>query len=180
MFSVSLGEYEAYCQGDDLPDMMLENYHRRAELAEHFDQSGTGGTSRCFVAVRRRGAGWPFLVVTQRYSPSGIGFAPGLMLAPETHRLFIGAGCRLLAYDLSRPARLWEDVADTAFWFWSRYGDVVLMAAELELAAWDIQGGKLWSRFVEPPWEYRVEGRVVVLDVMGAVSRVDLLGGQPV
>jgi L-alanine-DL-glutamate epimerase-like enolase superfamily enzyme len=94
--------------------------------------------------------------------------------------LFIGAGCRLLAYDLSRPARLWEDVADTGFWSWSRYDEVVLMAAELEIAAWDIRGSKLWSRFVEPPWEYRVDGRVVVLDVMGTISRLDLWGGQPV
>ncbi len=180
MFSVSLGEYEADCQGDSLPDLMLATYRGRAALAEHFERPEVEDGSRCFIALRRRGAAWPYLVVTQRYSPAGYGFAPGLLLVPEAHRLFIGAGCRLLAYDLSRPARLWEDIADTGFWFWSRYDEVVLMAAELELAAWDIQGRKLWSRFVEPPWEYRIEGRVVVLDVMGTVSRLDLWGGQPV
>ena len=180
MFSISLGEYEAYCQGDGLPEMMLEDYRRRAAFAEHFEEPKAEDASRCFVAVRRRGAGWPHLVVTQRYSPAACGFVPGLLLVSEAHRLFIGAGCRLLAYDLSRPARLWEDVADTGFWSWSRYDEVVLMAAELEIAAWDIRGSKLWSRFVEPPWEYRVDGRVVVLDVMGTISRLDLWGGQPV
>jgi hypothetical protein len=52
------------------------------------------------------------------------------------------------------------------------------MAAELELAAWDLRGRKLWSRFVEPPWEYRIEGEVIILDVMGAVSRFDLRTGE--
>ena len=52
------------------------------------------------------------------------------------------------------------------------------MAAELELAAWDIEGNKLWSRFVEPPWEYKVAGEVIRLDVMGAVSEVRLRDGR--
>lgn len=41
------------------------------------------------------------------------------------------------------------------------------MAAELELAAWTIQGEKLWSTFVEPPWDHEVRDDVVYLDVMG-------------
>jgi hypothetical protein len=45
------------------------------------------------------------------------------------------------------------------------------MAAELELAAWGTGGDKLWSRFVEPPWEFGVEGEVVAVNVMGSVSR---------
>jgi hypothetical protein len=149
------------------------------KLAEEFDAADADGTSRCFVAVGRRGRGWPFLVVTQRHSPAGVGFYPGLLLASEAQRLFIGAGSRLLAFDLSKPARLWEDCAAVGFWSWSEYGGVVLMAAELELAAWDIRGVKLWSRFVEPPSEYRIEGQVIMLDVMGAVSRLDLLSGRP-
>jgi len=94
--------------------------------------------------------------------------------------LFIGAGRRLLAYDLSAPSRLWEDEADTGFWFWSRYGRFVLMAAELELAAWDVNGRKLWSRFVEPPWTYQVEGSSVVVKVEGwQITRVSLAEEQP-
>jgi hypothetical protein len=104
-----------------------------------------------------------FLVVSQRNAPGAeSGFYPGLVVVPETHRLFLGAGWRLLAYDLSGPARLWADET-RGFWSWSRYGEVVIMA------------GRLWSRAVEPPWTYRVEGRVVVVDMMGRVSRFDLL-----
>ena len=75
--------------------------------------------------------------------------------------------------------RLWEDEVSFGFWFWARHGDVVLMGAELELAAWDIHGRKLWLRNVEPPWDYRVDGQVVVLDVMGMMSRLDLHTGNP-
>ena len=49
--------------------------------------------------------------------------------------IVIAACRRLLAYELARPARLWEDEADCGFWSWTRRGRVVLMSAELELAA---------------------------------------------
>jgi hypothetical protein len=97
---------------------------------------------------------------------------------PETQLLFVGAGARLLAYDLAGPRRLWEDVADVGFWHWSVHNDAVLMAAELELAAWDRGSTKLWSRFVEPPWSYSVEGARVQLDVMGALSAFGIVEGR--
>lgn len=90
--------------------------------------------------------------------------------------LFIGAGRRLLAYDLKLPARLWEDAADMGFCSWSVYPDPVLIAAELELAAWDRGGRKLWSRFVEPPWTFRVVDDKVHIDVVGKRTEVSLLG----
>jgi L-alanine-DL-glutamate epimerase-like enolase superfamily enzyme len=159
---------------------MLAEYQKRAALAELFDLEESGGSSVCFCAVRGRESGWPFLVVVQRYSPAGCGFHPGILLVPETDRLFVGAGQRLLMYDLRQPARLWEDGADTGFWFWSQYDDVVLMAAELELAAWDMLGRKLWTRFVEPPWQYRVDRQIVLLDVMGTISRISIQDGNVV
>jgi hypothetical protein len=176
MFRVSVGEYEVCCQADGLPAMLFE-YQQRAVLSDDLGVAGEGGSSVCFVSVGRDQQ-WPTLVVTQRYAPSGCGFIPGVLLVPETHRLFIGAGRRLLAYDLSRPARLWEDETDCGFWSWSRHGLIVLMAAELELAAWDVSGRKLWSRFVEPPWEFSVASGVITVDVMGIVSRVYLDSGQ--
>jgi hypothetical protein len=72
----------------------------------------------------------------------GLDFAQGLEVAfiAAASRFFIGAGRRLLAYDLKRAARLWEDVAGVGFVHWSVYPDAVLMSAELELAAWDRLG----------------------------------------
>jgi hypothetical protein len=176
MFRVSVGDYEVCCQAGGLPDMLSE-YQQRAAMAEDFGVADEAGSLVCFVSVGRVQQ-WPSLVVVQRYAPSGCGFDPGVLLVPETHRLFIGAGRRLLGYDLSRPVRLWEDEADCGFWSWSRHGAVVLMAAELELAAWDLSGRKLWSRFVEPPWEFSIAGDVVAVDVMGVVSRIHLGTGQ--
>ncbi len=178
MFRVSVGEYEICCQADGLP-VILSEYQQRAALSEDFGVADKAGSSVCFVGVGRNGQ-WPSLVVVQRYAPAGGGFFPGVLLVPETDQLFIGAGRRLLGYDLSRPARLWEDETDCGFWSWSRHGPVVLMAAELELAAWDLTGRKLWSRYVEPPWEFSVAGEVVAMDVMGVVSRIHLLSGRDI
>jgi hypothetical protein len=54
--------------------------------------------------------------------------------------------------------RLWEDRADFGFHSWQCYDDMIVMSAELELAAWDTQGRKHWTTFVEPPWEHSVDG----------------------
>ena len=44
------------------------------------------------------------------------------------------------------------------------------MLAELEFAAWDFKGNRMWSTFVEPPWVYDVKGERIELDVMGERS----------
>ena len=100
-------------------------------------------------------------------------------MVPETEVLFIGAGERILAYELDPPKRLWEDKADTGFLGWERYGNVILLAAELEFAAWTSNGRKLWTTFVEPPWDYQVTGELVELDVMGSQSSFPLRTGPP-
>src|SRR5262249_43069891 len=106
MITVSFGNYEAYCQADGMPSPeVLAEFEQRAALTERLGMEFRGADGFC--AVRRRGNEWPFLVVTQPYAPAGeSGFHLGLVVVPETHRLFLGAGCRLLAYDLSAPARL--------------------------------------------------------------------------
>jgi hypothetical protein len=178
MFSVSLGQYEVRCQ-TGLPDF-LGSYIEHAMLAEQIELQATEGTS-CFLSLSRRGDPWPFLVVAQRYKPPH-GFFPGTLIVPESNRLFLGAGERLLCYDLAKPARLWEDFTDCGFWIWSRWGDVVLMGAETELAAWSVDGQKLWTRFVDPPWTYRVAGNVIEVDceLCEPVSRrMNLLTGEP-
>jgi hypothetical protein len=177
MFRVAIGEYEVCCQADGLPNMLTE-YQRHASLAEDFGLADDSGSADCFVSVGRV-LEWPTLVVTQRYAPSGSGFIPGALVVPEERMLFIGAGRRLLAYDLLGPARLWEDQAECGFWSWSRHGSTVFMAAELELAAWDVSGRKLWSRFVEPPWHFSVADETVTVDVMGSLSNVHVRTGKP-
>ena len=174
MFDVTLGEYTLHCLPEGLPDLYVD-YVRHAALAEDFNIRSSEGAN-CFLAVKRRNA-WPFLVVAQRYEPAGGGFYPGTILIPETNLLFIGAGTRLLAYDLIGIKRVWEDVADIGFWGWARHGNQVVMSAELELAAWDIRGKKLWTTFVEPPWDYSVTNDVVNLDVMGKQSSFPLETG---
>ena len=149
---------------------------QHAELIEEFDLQRSDGDF-CYL-VAGRSIDHPILALTQRHDPTEYtGFSPGALVVPETDVLFVGAGERLLAYDLAHPARLWEDVADVGFWRWARYGDVVIMSAELELAAWDLEGTKLWTTFVEPPWSYEVTEDVVELDIMGVESEFSLHRG---
>jgi hypothetical protein len=173
-FSVAVGEYILGCTPDGISSL-FKDLQRQAQLVERFDINGRGpdGSGLCCVTVSRSDESWPFLVVAQDFHPSSGGFEPGLLLNPSTNLLFIGAGERLLAYDLVTPRRLWEDATNGGFWCWAQHGNVVLMLAELELAAWNTHGEKLWTTFVEPPWDYTVEADTVRLDVMGlsAVSR---------
>jgi hypothetical protein len=168
-----VGAYEIGCVPAGLPSL-FDAYVERASLV---DQFAVGEPGLCCVTVRRAAEPWPFLVVAQSLSPAGAGFEPGILLALESGVLFVGAGERLLAYDLGRPRRLWIDSAEVGFWGWAQHRDVVVMSAELELAAWTTAGEKLWTTFVEPPWEYRVEGEVVNLDVMGSVRRFSIRTG---
>src|SRR4051812_15741233 len=174
MFRVAIGEYSLLVHRGPLPGMYGE-YRRHAALAEEFGLDSAEGEAR-FVAVATA-HDWPSLVVAQRFEPCVAGFDPGVLLVPETGVLFVGAGTRLLAYRLDGPERLWEDQADVGFWRWAQHGAYVLMSAELELAAWDTRGRKLWTTFVEPPWQYRVEGDQVRLDVMGRLSSFPLASG---
>lgn len=174
MISFTVGEYKILCSPSG-PATIHAAYREHAVVLDEFDMEELEGET-CFVSVQKQN-NFPFLVVAQRYSPAQPGFDPGIALIPETHILFIGAGTRLLAYQLDTPRRLWEDTCDTGFWFWTRHGDYVVMSAELELAAWDIKGQKLWSTFVEPPWNYTVVNDDVQLDVMGQKTSFPLSTG---
>jgi hypothetical protein len=155
---------------------MADEYSKRASLNQHFESDDDHAES-CFLAVAHIGSDWPFLTVTQRFSPAGCGFEPGAIIVPETNRLFIGAGTRVLAYGLDPATRLWEDMTDAGFWGWARHGNTIVMSAELELAAWNLYGKKLWSTFVEPPWNYDVTNDTVDLDIMGVKSSFNLKSG---
>ncbi len=102
---------------------------------------------------------------------------PGVLLDPETGCLFLGRQERLVADDLHAVQRLWVDHTESGFWGRSRHGDVVFLAAELELAAWDGQGRKLWATFVEPPWHDTVADRVVHVTVLDVGASFPLTTG---
>jgi hypothetical protein len=104
-------------------------------------------------------------------------FHPGFLVVPETSILFIGAGERLLGYNVERRERVFEHHTDCGFWGWTRQEDYVLMAAELEFGVWRKTGEKLWSAFVEPPWSFNVSGENVELDIMGQLKTFRLETG---
>ena len=122
MFNISTGKYKLRLVSDGLPDL-YHDYIKRAALVEEFDIRNSEGKN-CFLSVGY-GTDWPFLVVSQRYSPAGHGFNPGVLIVDETDILFIGAGERLLAYNLKKPERLWEDAADIGFWDWTKHENFV-------------------------------------------------------
>jgi hypothetical protein len=173
-FRVAVGKCSLLVHRGPLPGV-YGGYRHRAALAEEFALDSPDGEA-CLVAVAT-GDEWPSLVVAQRFEPCAGGFDPGVLLIPETGVLFVGAGTRLLAYNLDGPERLWEDTAEVGFLGWAQHGDVVLMSAELELAAWDVHGRKPRTVFVEPPWGYRIEHEQVRLDEMGRASSFPVRDG---
>ncbi len=169
MFKIDTEKYSLIVHAPGLPDLFT-SYVKHATLVDQIELKRDEGTA-AFLAVGKPND-WPFLVVAQRCIPGeNSGFHPGALIVPETDTLFIGAGERILAYNLKEPSRLWEDSAEIGFWAWDRYRDFILMSAELEFAAWDIQANKLWTTFVEPPWSYTIEDRIVHLEVMGNASQ---------
>ncbi len=175
MYTVTIGPY-TIALGTTEPPSHYAEFWQAASLVEEFDLRHTEGDF-CYL-VAGHDLCQPVLILAQRYEPtSDFGSSPGILFVPETELLFVGAGTRLLAYDLAKPARLWEDEADLGFWSWARYSDTILMSAELELAAWNTKGDKLWSMVVEPPWSYDIADDTVTIDVMGTKTKFPLEDG---
>ncbi len=144
-------------------------YAEHALLAERFDLKTNEGILHCVTVSstkhNAREHGKHLLVVAQDRGPEyEFGFEAGVMIVPETARLFIGVGERLLAYDLQSPTRIWEDSAHSTFWSWGRHEDYAWMAAELEFAVWMLDGTKLWSTPTSPPWTPAFSEGLVTLD----------------
>jgi hypothetical protein len=173
MFSLTVDQYTLSCDPSGLPNL-YEEYAARAVLVEEFGLGDSGGSTCCLTVSL--GIGWPFFVLAQRYESASV-FHPGALLVPESGLLFVGAGERLLAYVLDPPSRLWMERIEFGFLGWARHGEIIIMSAELELAAWDIRGRKLWSTYVEPPWTYTVEGELLQLDVMGELTSFPIATG---
>lgn len=162
--------WSAYCANAELVD---------EQSAADVMEPGGSDHALLVAGIRHVDREWPGLVLSLAYTPSRGGFAPGILVVPESNVAFVGAGTTLRAYRISpKVERLWRDESDMGFWSWRQHGSTVVMSAELELAAWDIDGTKLWSRFVEPPWSYSVEGQLLSLDVMGTITTFDLRSGS--
>jgi hypothetical protein len=171
MIHLSSGEYTLMASVGAVPSSFSECV-KHAILYEQAAAHGTEGTLLCF-AVSRGSSDWPELALELRFQPGPeAGFHPGFLLIPESGVLLVGAGMHILAYGLSPVRRISEDVTEAGFLAWRRHGDIVIMSGELELelAGWSVQGQKLWSTFVEPPWSYEIDGDLLVLNVMGATS----------
>lgn len=181
MIDVSIGKWRVLGSSGKLPSI-FDEYVKRASFTDLVDLDDHDQSGICFLAVSDAEApnddGWPRFVFAQRYSPSGAGFKPGICLVPETSLLLMGAGTRLSAYDLSKPSKVWGDTTELGFWGWERRNKTILMKAEIEFAAWNLRGEKLWSKFVEPPWEYSLDESQVRLDVMGDISEFNIATGE--
>ncbi|URN93830.1 MAG: hypothetical protein NAG76_18660 [Candidatus Pristimantibacillus lignocellulolyticus] len=117
------------------------------------------------------------ILLNMKFSLYSSGFVPGFLVAPETNLLFIGAGERLIIYDFENSTRIGIDKADFGFLGWRRSRDVIIMSAELELACWNINGRKLWSTFVEPPYEYEIKDNNLTLTIMGSKQEFNIYKG---
>ncbi|MGO6984308.1 hypothetical protein [Rhizobium leguminosarum] len=157
---------------------IYDSYVKNAAFVDQVKPSTQEGRD-LFLGVCDKGSShrWPEIVITQRYEDASGTFHPGFLVVPEASILFIGAGERLLGYDVERRERVFEDRTDYGFWGWTRQGDYVLMSAELEFAVWRKTGEKLWSAFVEPPWSFNVSGENVELDIMGQLKIFSLETG---
>jgi hypothetical protein len=165
MYYVTSGGYQVG-HDHDIPKELLGRYRDNARVFREYEPSVLAPTTRCLVTVAYFSEwwpNWPALVLALPYGPSHPG---GVLVVPETAICFIGSLDILVAYRLDTLEEVWQDVADNGCFGWNRAGDYVLMSAELELAAWDIDGEKRWSTLVEPPWSYQVEDGLVYLNMM--------------
>lgn len=115
-------------------------------------------------ALVHRAGGAPTLLVIGRLRE---GFGCGVHLVEDTGVLFFGCGESICAYDMATGKKLHHDITPYAFHSWNRHGDVVIMSGELEVAAYALDGTKLWSSVVESPWDYGVTGGKMYTLVMG-------------
>lgn len=177
MQTITIGGWQVNVQTGTLPSI-YDAYCVRAGFVDEIDLANHDGTfSFIGLARAQSNAAWPELIVAQTYRDAHV-FHPGFLIQSGTQRLFIGAGERLLCYDLENFQRLWEARTDCGFWGWYDLGAVVVMAAELEFSIYSAAGAQLWSTFVEPPWDFSVDGECVELDVMGDKRRLNLADGS--
>jgi len=177
LHTVAVGNWTLLIEDGSLPKI-YDSYVKNAAFVDQVKPSTPEGRD-LFLGVcdGGRSHSWPEIVITQRYEDASGTFHPGFLVVPENSILFIGAGERLLGYNVERRERVFEDRTDCGFWGWTRQEDYVLMSAELEFGVWRKTGEKLWSTFVEPPWSFNLSGENVELNIMGQVKTFRLETG---
>jgi hypothetical protein len=177
----SIGDWEVTTMVDGLPSLYNE-YLSHANFVNQIELKDTDQSGVWFIGLRNvkieSNQDWPTIVIAQRYEPSGCGFPPGALLTPDTSVLFLGAGTRILIFNLETRKLVSEDYVAVGFWGWEQHESIVLMSSELEFAAWDNNGRKLWSKSVEPPWSYKSIGNKINLDIMGQFTQFDIKTGR--
>lgn len=178
MHSVAVGTWTLLIEDGSLPPI-CDSYVKSAAFVDQIEPNALEGRD-LFLGVLCDGGNphrLPEIVITQRYEDASGTFHPGFLVVPETSTLFIGAGERLLGYNIHKRERIFEDRTDYGFLRWTRHEDYVLMSAELEFGVWSKTGEKLWSVCVEPPWNFTVSDKTVELDIMGEVKKLRLETG---
>ena len=116
LISIVQGRWELHVQYGDLPTLYT-SYAEHASFVDEIDIHDAEGRFLFLgVSKPRDNQGWPSLVVSQKYEDAQQTWNPGFCLLPDTSLVFIGAGKRLLCYDIKKRQKLWEDAADCGFW----------------------------------------------------------------
>lgn len=178
MHIVSIENWSLSIEDGSLPSL-YSSYVAHARFVDEIGIKEDSGKI-LFVGITPPSSSWPEIIVCQRYSPSDGGFSPGILLVPETCTLFIGAGERIVGYDIRARQKLWEEPIDCGFWGWEKVGEHVLLVAEMEFGVWTSSGERLWSTYVEPPWDFHVNGNVIELNVMEKKRRLRISDGSSV
>lgn len=174
MLNMTVGDYAI--QVGFSPEEVTDNLREFAWLRERLEGERDG---RHFIAIGLSDRdSLPDIFIEGWYSPGpSSGFHPGVRVIPETGVAFIGAGTAIRIFSM-RDGKLADEEVEVGFWGWERHAGYVLMSAELEFAVWSVEGKKLWSTFVEPPWHFDVAGDRVILNVMGKKTAYDLQSGR--
>ena len=177
MIEISVDDWNVLTQDGSEPSI-FKYYLESAEFVDQIDIDNDEGRF-LFLGISKdvNCKGRPSVVIAQKYQDERGTFTPGFLLVSDTSLFFLGAGERLLCYDIEKKVRLWEDRTTYGFWSWSRSGPYVLMSAEVEFGVWDTSGKKLWSTWVEPPWSFKIQGQAVALEVMGEIQNLRLSDG---
>ncbi len=174
----SIGKYTITSAEGSLPPL-YETYKKHAQFVDERNLHSPDGDPS-FASIRTPDAPdtWDDIILYDRPTVKDFGFDPGYLIVPETDRLFTGVGERISCYDLKARKLLWDDIAEWGFWRWTYHGNYVAMSAELGFGLWSIDGVKMWSRFVEPPWSYDILDDRVRLTIMDVVTEHDITTGE--